>query len=128
MKQSHYDQLLATMPPGLDRAILRIIAARPGRAQAIGRLELVNLVQSLGIHTHERQLREQIKLLRRAGHLIGSAPGEDGGYYLIVTMQEFREFDQAEFAAKITDMAETRAAMKDAARAAFGDATQQSLF
>jgi hypothetical protein len=123
-----YDRLLASMPPGLDRAILRVLTARPGRASAVGRAELVRLVNALGFDAQERQVREEIKLLRRAGHLIGSAPGEDGGYYWISSLQEYEEFDQREFSAKISDMAVTRAAMNAAARSKFGDAIQQTLF
>jgi len=73
-------------------------------------------------------MRECVKVLRRSGRLICSAPGEDGGYYLATTQAEFLEFDRLELGAKIADMNETRLAMIKAARAQFGDASQMELF
>ena len=71
----------------------------------------------------------QIKLLRRAGHLICSAAGENGGYYLISSLDEFNEFMQTEFLSKIRDMSKTAHVMTHAATKKFGGHVNQlSLF
>jgi len=64
--------------------------------------------------------------LRRNGHLIGSAPGEDGGYYLISTPAEFQTFLQNEFLALISDMSETVTLMRKSADTLFGSGSMQS--
>ena len=72
-------------------------------------------------------MREQIKQLRRDGHLICSAPGTGGGYWLAVNMAEYEEFEQSEYKAKIVDMSETMNAMRKSARAQFNDGVQVRL-
>lgn len=128
MRSANYEQILATMPLGLDRAVLRVLSMHIGREQAVGREELVQVVASLGFPAHERQVREVIKDLRRRGELICSAAGEDGGYYLAASREEFEEFAQAEFGAKIADMSQTLGAMRQAADSAFGQGMQLGLF
>lgn len=127
MNQPKYDTLISTMPAGLERAILRVLAKRVGRENAVGRKDLVKLIYSLGIESHERQVREAIKDLRRDGHLICSAAGEDGGYYLAATLAEYHEFMEREFNAKISDMAETKRKLDAAAREQFGEGAQMRL-
>jgi hypothetical protein len=122
-----YDEMIRNMPMGLDRAVLQVLSYRMGRARAIGRAELVDAVRLIGYDSPERMVRHCIRELRREGRLICSAPGEDGGYYLAETLAEFEEFAEAEFRAKIADMSETLAAMKAAARAAFGEGVQLEL-
>ena len=70
-------------------------------------------------------VREQIKQLRRAGHLIGSAAGVGGGYYLIKTPQEFQDFLLSEYQSKINDMHRTADSMRDAADKKWGSTTLQ---
>lgn len=127
-QRADYDSIVKEMPAGLDRAVLRVLSGRIGRENAIGRKELTELVGRHGFRAHERQVRETIKALRREGHLICSAAGEDGGYYLAKDKREYDEFRQAEFAAKIVDMNETLRAMDAAAERQFGKAMQKSLF
>ena len=122
-----YDRLMAQMPVGLDRVVLRLLSFHEGHKSAIGREELVINVKLMGFDVHERLVRHCIRGLRRDGHLICSAPGEDGGYYLAETLAEFEEFAQNEFLAKIGDMSETLAAMRASAREVFGDALQLEL-
>jgi hypothetical protein len=43
-------------------------------------------------------------------------------------MGDFIEFDRTEFGAKIADMSETRAAMRQAAEREFGELQQTGLF
>ena len=102
----------------LSRALLRTLAFHRGRANPITRTDLVKAVRIYG--ASERQIRERIKQLRRAGHLIGSAPGTDGGYYLITSLEEFNDFMCTEYMAKIKDMSQTANAMTQTARSKFG--------
>jgi DNA-binding transcriptional regulator PaaX len=122
-----YQDLLAEMPPGLDRAILRVVSQRMGKRSAIGRKDLVKQVAMLGFHAHERQVREAIKTLRREGHLICSAPGETGGYWLAENMADYADFEQSELLAKIADMSETMSAMRKSAKEKFNDGVQARL-
>lgn len=132
-RKGAYEAQIKNMPVGLDRAILRVLSYHRGREQAIGRSELVRQVAQLGCAATERQVREEIKQLRRGKNgqepcLICSAAGEDGGYYLANSRQEYEEFAQIEFVGKIADMSETLHAMEQAARRMFGDAVQPGLF
>lgn len=126
--RTNYERELAEMPVGLDRAILRVLSYRRGRARAIGRMGLVAEVQRLGIRATERQTREAIKGLRRSGHMICAAAGEGGGYYLAESLVEYREFRQSELAAKISDLSETMRAMDASAEREWGDVVQPGLF
>jgi predicted transcriptional regulator len=121
-------QMIDDLPHGLDRAILLILSNRWGRNQAISRGNLVKAVSQMGFPSNERAVRLQISQLRKKGALIGSAPGENGGYYLVLTAQEFQEFVDTEYLAKIKDMQETLSAMRQSARDVFGDAWQASFF
>jgi DNA-binding transcriptional regulator PaaX len=107
----------------LDYAILQVLLRHHGRAHAVSRNSLLSQVGRFNVK--ERILRDRIKQLRRAGFLIGSAPGEDGGYYLITDAQEFEDFMREEFMAKIGDMSETVKAMRYAAAEQFGPAIEQ---
>jgi len=116
-----------SLPEGLDRAVLRALADHQGREKAISRRELCARVQAYRVG--ERLVREQIRQLRRRGHLIGSAGGANGGYYLITEPAEFQEFLRVEFQAKIDDMRLTAAAMAREARKRWGtESMQMRLF
>lgn len=127
-RKSAYAAEIEAMPVDLDRTIMRVLSFHNGRSRAIGRMELVRQLGLMGCRATERQMREQIRQLRREGYLICSAAGEDGGYYLAETLQEYREFAQIEFEGKISDMSETLQAMNQAARKLFGDSVQPALF
>lgn len=116
-----------TVPEGLGSAVLAVLNDHRGVENAIGRGMLVWKLRTMGRTEHERVVRECIKQLRRKGHLICSTPGEHGGYYIATSKQEFLEFDQDEFGAKIADMNETRQAMLKAMREQFGEAVQGRL-
>lgn len=122
------NRLISSMPEGLDRALLRVLSFHQGRDAAIGRQALVTDLGRMGYHVSERAARAQISQLRKAGHVICSAPGEDGGYYLPTTAQEFEDFVSQEYLAKIRDMQETLAAMRHAARQIWPDTGQPRLF
>ena len=99
-------------PLFLDQAVLKIICLHD-RRNPISRSDLVARLAVFSVD--ERVVREQIKQLRRAGYLIGSAAGLGGGYYLIKTPQEFQDFLQREYQAKIKDMHKTAAMSKPSA-------------
>lgn len=123
-----YEEMIQNMPAGLDRAILRIVNFHRGKAAAIGGEELTRQVGMSGFHIDQRTVREMIKELRRAGHLICSTPGQAGGYYLATDLAEYWEFRKQEYQAKIIDMSETMSAMDKAADEQFGQGVQGSLF
>jgi predicted DNA-binding transcriptional regulator YafY len=125
---SQYDHLLSTIPAQLEAAVVYILSYHTGRDRAIGRDELVEQVKKYGVKADERQIRESIKSLRRNGHLIASAAGEDGGYYLAKDRIEYDEFMNSEYRAKISDMAETVRALDKAADEVFGSTQQMALF
>ena len=131
-KANDYDveEMIKNLPPGLDRAILQVLSFYKGSQVKIPRMKLVFEIKLLGITANERQVRLQISQLRKSGVLIGSAPGEDGGYYLIETVGEFHEFIAKEYLAKISDMQETLSSMRHSAQDRFGpalDAIQTSF-
>ena len=127
MSTTIYDRILAEMPTGLERATLRVLSFHQGKQNAIGRESLVDALRSVGFDVKERLVRRCIHDLRRAGHLICSTPGEDGGYHLAGNRQEFDEFCERELHPKAIDMLETESAMKKAAGQLFGDASQPQL-
>lgn len=122
-----YERILANMPPGLDRAVLRVLNNRQGKINIISGDSLKNIIRLSIPEADERQIRECIRRLRRQGFLIGSKPGETGGYWMCTSWQEFSEFAEAEFHSKIADMSETISAMQRAAKDQFGDAHQMRL-
>jgi hypothetical protein len=79
---SENDRMISEMPPGLDRAILRVLSFHQGREQAIGRGRLVGDLARMGYEVHERVMRACINELRKKGQLICSTGGDGGGYYL----------------------------------------------
>jgi hypothetical protein len=124
-----YDELLKTMPVGLERAILRILSQRVGVENAILGSQMFDMLRGLGFALSDpRQMREAIKGLRREGHLICSAPGTTGGYWLAANREELESFGRQEFEAKIIDMSETWRAMQQAGQRKFGNAVQEKLF
>lgn len=115
------------LPPDLNLAIMVLLSFHLGRKNPISRTDLCAALHELNIH--ERRLRDQIRHLRRSGHLVGSASGEKGGYYLITTPEELDDFLRMEYLAKINDMQETVKEMTKAASQRWGlDTVQMKLF
>ncbi len=124
-----YDELIADMPAGLDRSVLRVLSWHVGLAQTISKLQMLADLAAMGFVVEDRQLRRQIQMLRKEGHLICASSGA-GGYYLADSLDEYAAFADSEYRSKIVDMSTTLAAMDRAAQAKFGAATgvQRSLF
>jgi hypothetical protein len=131
------DAMIDELPAGLDRAILRILSFHKGQENGISAKSLLEDLARLGFdyiscdrngnkNYNDRPVRAQIVMMRRNGCLIGAKPGK--GYYLITSRQEYEDFKQAEYAAKIKDMSETMRAMDKTAEAEFGSGYQPVLF
>lgn len=128
MGTSQFEKIISAMPFGLDRALLRVLAFHNGRENAIGRGEMVDTLKRHGFDVHERQARQVIHDLRRDGHLICSAPGEAGGYYMAQSNREVDDFIQRELHPKAMDLLETEKSIRESAKKKFGDGYQESLF
>lgn len=90
-----YDELIAQMPAGIERAMLRCLSYHVGKANAVSKPDLLKSLKQSGFAVHERQARQTIEDLRNAGHLIGSSSG-DGGYFIIGTMDEYEAYAREE--------------------------------
>jgi len=112
----------------LQLAVLRVLSFYSGRDHPISGSNLAQAVGRIGFSANERQVREAVRQLRRAGHLIGSAAGEGGGFFMLTSLQEFENFAASEFHALITDMSQTLMAMQDAAERKWNPSTQPVLF
>lgn len=124
-QRAQYSADIENMPPGLDRAILRVLTPYTVM-RTISRGDLIFNCGRLGFRASERQVREVIKQLRRRKHLICST-AQEGGYYMAATRQEYDEFMRI-YAALIFSMMETKTAMDEAARQQFGDGYQMGFW
>lgn len=127
-----YETLIANMPAGIERAMRRVLSYHVGKDNAISKPQLLADLKRLGFPTNERQARACIVDLRKAGDLICSSSGE-GGYFVASTVEEYEEFAQIEYRAKIIDMSETLRGMDEGAQKFFRQppeeaAVQSSLF
>lgn len=117
-------QQIDRLPDPLPSAVLNNLRAHVGRGRAIGRLDLLRLVQesqvfdaAAGRHTRllvnvpERELRTSIATLRDFGLPVCSAPGRVGGYYLANDGTELQQFLQRELDSRIRSLARTRRRM-----------------
>jgi len=116
-----YEEEILDMPPGLERAVLRIVQGFVGEPNAIEKPQLLKSLHSLGFGkgikpaTFERQVRRAIVTLRKSGILLCASSGE-GGYYIARDRNEYDAFVQVEYLNKIKDMSETVAAMDRGAK------------
>jgi len=117
--REYYEKLIASLPVGRERAVLRVMTWHVGQAKAVRRDEIACAAEKMGVHfSDERQVRLTIVELRKRGVPICSSSG-DAGYYLPATLDEYREFRAREYVKKIVDMRETIEAMDDQVRAMF---------
>lgn len=84
-----YEELIRSMPAGLERAVLSVLRFHIGKENAVSKKQLLADLTRLGFHQHERQVRECIEGLRNHGHLIGASSGE-GGYFIMATDEEWQ--------------------------------------
>ncbi len=117
--RAYYESLIAEMPFGAERIVLRVLSFRVGLANAIQKADLIAECARAGvIFKAERQVRKTIVDLRKRGIPICSSSGESG-YYLAANLAEYQEFAGREYLSKIADMRETVKAMNDSVRSMF---------
>jgi hypothetical protein len=122
MKDFDLQQLIDSLPAGLDRAILRVLSFHIGRKNAISRRKLVNDLVSMGFdyRKDDRPVRECINLMRKEGKRICSAGGLKGGYWIAKDWTELDEFIDKELHSRAMDMLEQEKALRKAAEELWG--------
>ena len=112
---------LEELPPGLEKAVLSILARCAGQKLAVGRgrlVELARLAPGLG-QASDRQVRKAIENLREQGVLICNLlDGE--GYFMADTLEEYQAF-RAQYGSYAFTMLEKIKAMDRAADERWGE-------
>jgi hypothetical protein len=122
---THLDDILANLPSGLDRALLSIFRYHQGKENAIPRDDLLEMLKMHGWKTSDRVMRAQINLLRKDGHLICSAGGHGGGYYIARDWSELEDYIGQELRPRAMDLLEQEKALKIGARREWGENSTQ---
>lgn len=123
--RAYYEKLLADMPTGAERAVLRVLSFHVGLDEAIQKPDLITECAKIGTHfKDERQVRKVIVDLRKKGIPICASSGESG-YFLAATLEEYREFRGREYVSKIVDMKATVSAMDAHVKQMFATEYQQ---
>lgn len=125
-----YRRILMEMKDGLDRAIFFVLLnEHVGKEKSILGADLVKKVRMFYPQEGElhRKVRMAINAMRKKGHLICSAPGSKGGYWLAADQTEVLEFISTELEPKIADMSVTKNIMYDAAMRQLGRVYQEKL-
>jgi len=108
------------LPPGIDRAVMRILTERVGQENAIIRGAFVAMVKAYGYNVTERQVRYCVNQLRKRGVPICSTGGESGGYWYASDWDELLDYIHRELDSRISDLMEQRRALKDQAEKTWG--------
>ncbi len=119
-----YDDLVKSMPSGLDRAIVQTLKFHIGKKNALKKADFLKALVKLGYQPHERQLRDMIADMRLKGWMIGSLSAE--GYYFCETRAEYEEF-RAELESRRAALSATLHALDAAARQRWGEGVQVGL-
>ena len=110
-----------------ERKILNTVEGH-AKKKPLSRFELVNKVNRLLLGSiSERRTRNAIREMRKKGVLILSTGGNNGGYYMAKSLDEYYEFRDHEFKSKALDMLETVSAMDASAAEQFGKVDQMEL-
>lgn len=115
-----YDEIVRSMPAGLERAVLSVLRFHVGEINHHGKQNLIHDLERMGFgrgqpwSTVERQVREVIGKLRDQGIPVCSSSGE-GGYFIASCWDEFDRFIGQEIDARIVSLGERKAAMMKAA-------------
>ena len=112
-------QMIADLPPGLDRAVMGCLRWYIGKDNAISRADLLDQV-SQHIPIQDRQLRLAIHELRLSGVMICSSGGVGGGYYIAADWSELQEYLDREVRSRALDLFEQEKALKLAAEKQWG--------
>ena len=112
------------LPAELLGAVQHVLTFHVGRRNAIPRFELVREVNRITSREYsERQVRAAVNALRKQGHLILSAGGADGGYWMAKSRKEVEEFLVREVRSRYRDLVEMEKAIRAAADRVFGPPT-----
>lgn len=115
------DQMIDSLPEGLDRKVLIIIKFHEGRENAIVKGDFLSDLARMGFpHTDERDFRLSINLLRKAGVPICSTGGQGGGYWLAKDQEEVEEWIKREPLARMKDLSDQVNAIRAAAEKRWG--------
>lgn len=116
-----------TVPPGVDKALVHIIADHVGRDNAISRRDLLHQLHVRGFQINDRIMRDAISELRCEGHLIISTSANNGGYYMDSCPEDFLEFEKHEQTNRAMKILIQRRAMRRTFRQKYGQAVQPNL-
>jgi len=118
--------MIEGMPTGLERSVLRVLSYHVGRDSAISRAYLLKNVRSV-MAVDDRTLRLAVNQLRKAGVMICSTGGKNGGYWLAASPKELNDYLDNEVRARLKDLAEQDRALTAAGKAAWGEGIQMTM-
>jgi hypothetical protein len=125
-------ELLQSLPPGLDRVLAKIFSFHVGRENSLSRGALMLALDQMGFRfKDDRPVRAAISALRKTEKpefMICSTGGVNGGYWLAASRQEVEEFIANELDPRISDLAATKRGMTRAAMSKWGEGVQGRLF
>jgi len=122
---THLDEILASLPSGLDRTLMSILKHHKGKENAISRESLLEMLKLMGWNPSDRAVRAQINLFRKQNYLICSAGGKGGGYYFARNWQELLDYINQELHPRAMDLLEQERALKVGARREWGENSTQ---
>jgi len=103
----------------LKAAVLSILSQHIGAGAAIQARDIAGACGLRGKYA-DRPVREAIRQLRQDGRLILSSVGQQPGYFLAATAEEWEEFRDGNLRPRALDILETAKAMGQAAAARWG--------
>lgn len=110
----------AELPAGIERAVLRVLDFHVGREAAISRSGLVMALGQVGFPVSEREARQVVNELRKAGEPICSTGGEGGGYWRAADWQELNAYIEHELHSRAVDLLEQESALRREAERVWG--------
>ena len=126
MKPTFRDKFFdVDVPAEYQRTLMRSLQFHVGKDNAIPRSDLLEKLKMMGWETNDRTMRAQINLLRKDGHLICSAGGHGGGYYLARSWAELNAYILTELHPRAMDLLEQEKALKTGARREWGENSLQ---
>jgi len=118
-----YEQILANMPPGLERSVLRVLSYHIGGHNRIDRKNLVQLAfNAEWSETRDRQVREAIAKLQLEYPILSDSGA--GGYWIASDYDEVEAY-AAEIDSRAKDLLEKSRSLRAIAERTLG--TQMRL-
>ena len=116
---TYHHKTTQTQAANIQDAVLAILQSHVGAPHAIKAADIAARLGLAGRYP-DRPVREAIKNLRRAGHLVISSVTQPYGYFLAATEQEWHAFRDANLRPRALDILETASAMNRAAQDKWG--------